>query len=158
MPEVLIRRLAEGDADAIAGVFFESVRYGACSDYDDAQRNAWAPAPPEDNSRRDRLKGQHGFVAEQDGAIIGFMTLQADGYIDFAYVAPDHIGQGIAKQLYDRTTAEARETGVQRLYSEASYPARRFFERQGWSVVKEQTATRRDVSMTNFLMEKYLTE
>ncbi|MEE8296943.1 MAG: GNAT family N-acetyltransferase, partial [Hyphomicrobium sp.] len=92
------------------------------------------------------------------GAIIGFMTLQADGYIDFAYVAPDHIGQGIAKQLYDRTTAEAREIGVQRLYSEASYPARRFFERRGWSVVKEQTITRRDVSMTNFLMEKYLTE
>ena len=28
-----------------------------------------------------------------------------------------------------------------------------FFEQQGWSVIKEQTLTRHDVSMTNFLME-----
>lgn len=52
----------------------------------------------------------------------------------------------------------ARDIGVTRLTSDASYLARQFFERQGWSVIKEQTLTRHDVSMTNFLMEKYLME
>ncbi len=46
--------------------------------------------------------------------------------------------------------------GVRRLYSEASHLARAFFERQGWSVVREQTVSPRGVPMTNFVMEKIL--
>ena len=158
MADVIIRKLAESDAEAAAGVFYDAVHFGTASHYNDAQGKAWAPAPPEGTGWRDRLMTQHGFVAELDGAIIGFMTLRPDGYIDFAYVAPGHIGQGIAKQLYDRILAQARDIGVTRLTSDASYPARQFFEQQGWSVIKEQTVTRNGVSMTNFAMEKYLAE
>jgi len=95
---------------------------------------------------------QHGLVAERGGAVIGFMTLRADGYIDLAYVAPGHMGQGIAKQLYVSIVAKA--LGLTRLMSEASYPARRFLERQGWTLIREQTVICKGVSMMNFVMEK----
>ena len=61
------------------------------------------------------------------------MTLKADGCIDLAYVAPDAIGQGVAKALYDAILAEAVAVGIPRLHAEASHLARAFFERQGWS-------------------------
>lgn len=154
MADVIIRKMTEGDAQAAARVFYDAVHFGACGDYNEAQRTAWAPVPPRGSAWRDRLLAQHGFVAEQNGAVVGFMTLRADGYLDFAYVAPSHIGKGVAKQLYVSIVARARELGLTRLTSEASYSARRFFERQGWRVVKEQTVTRGGVSMTNFAMEK----
>ena len=154
MPDAIIRRMVEADAEPAASVFYDAVRFGAGGDYDEAQRKAWAPAPPEGSGWRDRLMAQHGFVAEQDGTLIGVMTLRDDGYLDLAYVAPGHMGKGIAKQLYDRIVAKAREIGVMRLTSDASFPARQFFERQGWAVVKEQIVTRGGVCLTNFVMEK----
>ncbi len=85
------------------------------------------------------------------------MTLAAEGYIDLAFVAPDAIGHGIGKALYDAILSEASNLGVPRLHAEASHLARPFFERQGWSVVKSQTVTRGDdVAIPNFVMEKIL--
>ena len=76
-----------------------------------------------------------------------------DGYLDFAYVAPDAMGQGVAKALYDAILAVAEKAGLARLTSEASHLARRFFERQGWRVVEEQSVARNGVTLTNFRME-----
>ena len=104
----------------------------------------------------DRLKSQTVFVAERQGRVVGFMTLTAEGCIDLAYVAPDAIGQGIGKALYDSILSEAAKSGVPRLTTEASHLARAFFKRQGWSVVQRQTVTRDGVSIPNFVMEKKL--
>ena len=46
--------------------------------------------------------------------------------------------------------------GPQKLGTEASHLARRFFESRGWQVVGEQTVTRRGVTMTDFVMERNL--
>ena len=156
MQEILVRRFMESDADALGRVYFDAVRFGTTEFYDEAQRQAWAPAPPTGDSWRERLKSQYTFVAEQQGIVIGFMTLRADGLIDFAFVAPDHIGQGVAKKLYAGLIQHAQAIGLQCLHTEASHLARRFFERQGWRVLKEQIVKKRGVAMTNFLMEKNL--
>ncbi len=130
------------------------MRIGARTHYDEAQRQAWAPAVPATADWLARIKPQTALVAERRGDVVGLMTLTADGCIDLAYVAPDQIGQGVAKQLYDAIMCEAVERGMPRLYAEASHLARGFFERQGWSVVRQQTVTRGGVEMTNFAMVK----
>ena len=151
-----IRPFRDDDASAAAQIFFNSVRLGTRDYYDEAQRVAWAPRVPEATKWLDRLKSQTVFVAERNGSVVGFMTLAAEGYIDLAFVAPDAIGQGIGKQLYEAILTEALNLGVPRLHAEASHLARAFFERQGWSVVESQFVTRRDVAIPNFVMEKYL--
>ncbi len=156
MEELLIRPFTEQDAGATAAIFFDAVRSGSREFYSDAQRQAWAPAIPPLPDWLDRLKAQTTLVAEQVGDVVGFMTLDGEGYIDLVFVAPDLIGKGVARQLYAGVENVARKAGIQKLSVQASHMARRFFERQGWSVVRQQTVTLRGVALTNFVMEKHL--
>jgi len=151
-----IRAFEPDDAAALARIYFESVHSGTVDHYDAAQRRAWADNVPETGAWRDRLQSQTTFVADIGARSVGFMTPDAGGHIDLAFVAPDVIGRGIAKALYDRIETEALRLGLKRLDTAASHLARPFFERQGWGVVREQSVMRRSVSLTNFVMEKHL--
>lgn len=155
--QMTVRRFEDRDAEATARIYFDAVRIGARDYYDEAQRQAWASSVPDTLPWRARLRSQASFVAERDGAIVGFMTLKPDGCIDLAFVAPEAMGTGVARQLYERLLAEAAAMGLRRLHTEASHLARPFFQRQGWSVVKQQTVERDGVALTNFVMEKHLT-
>lgn len=154
--EIQIRLFEDADAKAAAQVFYDAVRQGAAEFYDEAQRAAWAAEVPNSVVWRDRLNAQTTFVAVADEQLIGYMTLAEDGYIDLAFVRPDRIGTGVAKALYAEVEAKAIEFGASRLYSQASYLAKRFLERRGWSVLKPQTIERHGVELTNFVMEKPL--
>lgn len=162
MPVVVLNMFAKvrlfepGDAKALARVYYEAVHLGTADHYDAAQRRAWAEKVPETGAWRVRLQSQTTFVAETGSRLVGFMTIDAGGHIDLAFVAPDIIGKGIAKALYDRVETEALRLGLERLDTAASHLARPFFERQGWDVVREQSVTRGEVSLTNFVMEKHL--
>lgn len=151
-----IRLFGPDDAEALARVYYESVHFGTVDCYDVAQRRAWVEKVPETEEWRDRLRTQTTFVAENGSRLVGFMTLDAGGHIDLAFVAPDVIGRGVAKALYDRVEAEALRIALKRLDTAASHLARPFFERQGWDLVREQLVTRGEVSLTNFVMEKHL--
>lgn len=156
--EIRIRFGGRGDIAALAGVFYRAVREGAGPEYSAEQRAAWAPAPPEVAAWDVRLTPQKVFVAELGARIIGFMSLKDDGYIDLAFVDPDHIGHGVAQLLYERLEAHAREQGIERLFSDASARARILFERQGWIVEAEQRPVMRGVELHNYRMSKRLTD
>ena len=154
MADTRIRRFMPDDAAALAALFYESVHKGARRAYDKAQRRAWAPRIPDTDEWRDRLSAQTVLVAERNDNPIGFMTLREDGCIDLAFVAPDAIGQGVAKALYDDILEAAVQAGMPRLHAEASLMARPFFERQGWTVIAPETVVRDGVSLPRFRMEK----
>jgi putative acetyltransferase len=153
MTDVRIRRFRDSDTAATARVFFESVHRATRAFYDAAQRQAWAPRIPDTEAWRARIAPQIAFVAEQEGAVVGFMTLRQDGYLDLAFVAPDAVGQGVAKALYDAILRAASDAGIARLTTEASLVARPFFERQGWTVLHEEAVERDGVTLTRFRME-----
>ncbi len=156
--QVSVRRFRDEDADATARIFFKAVHQGAAGHYDEAQRRAWAPRIPDLPTWRDRLGGQAVFVAERHGRIVGFMTLRPDGCIDLAFVAPDAMGTGVAKGLHEAILGEAARQQMTKLHTHASHLARPFFERQGWTVMREQTAERDGVRLTNFFMQTALTD
>ena len=156
MDDIIIRPFVSEQAAALAELFYDSVHQATAEYYNAAQRQAWAAEVPETARWQERLKAQHTFVATCNDSLAGFMTLRDVGYIDLAFVAPEFIGKGIGKRLYDRIEDEARLLGVQKLHSEASHLARRFFKRQGWIVTKEQNIQRGDILLTNFVMEKLL--
>ena len=154
---VSVRRFRDEDAGATARIFCDAVHQGAARHYDEAQRRAWAPGIPDLPAWRDRLGAQAVFVAERQHSVVGFMTLRPDGCIDLAFVAPDAMGTGVARQLYDAILREAARQRMPTLHTHASHLARPFFERQGWTMVREQTVQRDGVSLTNFFMEISLT-
>lgn len=158
MENLKIRMFTDGDASATAQIYFDAVRLGTSEYYDERQRMAWAEKVPDTDEWRERLRSQHSFVAQFNARLVGLMTLDDHGHIDLAFVVPDLIGKGVARALYEKIEAEALQRRIDRLDTAASYLAQRFFKRQGWSVIRQQSVAMGDVSLTNFVMEKYLLE
>ncbi len=154
--DINIRGFRNDNVQPTARIFFDAIRLGTAGYYDERQRKAWADKVPDTDEWRQRLQRQYSFVAEVNAKPVGFMTLDAGGHIDLAFVAPDWIGKGVGRALYERIEAEARGLGIPRLDTEASYLARPFFKRQGWLVVRQQSVELGSVSLTNFVMEKRL--
>jgi putative acetyltransferase len=70
-------------------------------------------------------------VAEQAGALVGFVTIDAKGYLDQLVVAPDHWGSELAKGLVN----EAKRLSPDRitlLVNTDNARAIRFYERNGF--------------------------
>ncbi|MCV2869748.1 GNAT family N-acetyltransferase [Defluviimonas sp. WL0002] len=129
-----VRAYRPEDRAAKARVFFRAVHEGAAQFYDPAQRAAWAPSPEPDWNEPDRQMDQWCWVAETDGALTGFMSLERDGYLDMAFVVPEAMGTGVAQALYRTLEDHARQNGLRRLTVRASHLARHFFEKQGWTI------------------------
>ena len=150
---MLVREVQADEADLLGRVMYDAVHIGAAGAYSSEQRAAWLPEPPTGPTWRDRLLSQTCFVAEAEGAILGFMTLSDDGLIDLAFVHPDHIGRGVAYALYQTVLEQAKALQISCLRTEASLMAKPFFTRQGWHVVKQQQVDCHGVQLTNFQME-----
>jgi putative acetyltransferase len=151
---IVIRPYKADDAAATAQVFLEAVREGTADYYTEEQRFAWARFLPETQGWDQRLSGQICYVADDNGAMAGFMTMTTEGYFDLAFVHPDHIGTGLGTRLYERLEADARSLRLESLSTEASLMARPFFEKHGWRVVMDQTIVRHGVELRNFKMKK----
>lgn len=157
MNGLLIRPCRVTDAPALGALYHRAVHEGTGRHYDAAQRAAWSPAPPGDEAWRRRLIEAQTVVAERADRLLGFMTLDpGNGWIDFAYVAPEAMGQGVAETLYAVLEGRARAAGLTRLETEASLLAERFFLRRGWDVVLRQQIERSGVRLPNAVMEKHL--
>ena len=77
-------------------------------------------------------------VAEQDGTLIGFVTIDAKGYLDQLVIAPDRWGSKLAGLLVD----EAKRLSPDRitlLVNTDNIRAIRFYERSGFLHAGEDT-------------------
>jgi putative acetyltransferase len=145
------------DAPGLAMLYHRAVHEGAGRHYSAAQCAAWSPAPPMDEGWRHRLIAAQTIVAAQGDQLFGFMTLDpATGWLDFAYVAPEAMGQGVADTLYAITEGRARATGLRDLETEASLLGERFFRRHGWRVLRRTQKIRDDIALPSVLMRKAL--
>lgn len=151
-----LRPLMAEDADTVAAIFHDGVLNGTAPHYSEEERQAWAGPRPDPERWRDRIGGAVGLMAEIDGEPVGYMTLVMPGCIDLAFVRAAHAGQGIGGALLEALTGIARAGGASELTADVSLAARPFFERHGFSVVREQTVVRRGVALRNIAMRKPL--
>jgi putative acetyltransferase len=159
MNGLIIRPCRVTDAPGLAALYHRAVREGAAAHYTEAQRAAWSPAPPNGEEWRRRLVEADTILAERADRLLGFMTLDlGTGWLDFAYVAPEAMGQGVAETLYAVLEGRARAAGLSRIETEASLLAERFFARRGWRIEKRQEVERNGVRLPNAVMAKSLTQ
>jgi ribosomal protein S18 acetylase RimI-like enzyme len=87
------------------------------------------------------------FVAEEDGALAGFLcgflsqTYPDQAYVHFVGVSPDRRGAGLARELYERFFAAARDAGrtsVHCVTSPANTASIAFHQRLGFEIEGEQ--------------------
>lgn len=153
-----IRSFRPGDAAELARIFYDSVHRVAGRHYSAEQVRAWAPEVPDPEEFLKR--GGDGrlllVAADEADRPIAYGDVEADGHIDHLYCRPDAAGTGVASALYDRLEAAAGGRGIGRLFVEASEPARRFFLRKGFVVLRRRNLKLGAVAIHNFAMEKRL--
>jgi putative acetyltransferase len=156
MGDMQVRLFQREDADQIAQLFHETVRHINLGDYSSEQVKAWAP---DDLDFRDWAKvcaNRYTYVVDDTGTIAGFGELEPDGHIDCFYCHKDYQRRGVGRRIYAAIEAKARDLKLERLFVEASITAKPFFERLGFTTVKEQQVPRGGQWFTNFVMEKWL--
>lgn len=151
-----LRRFEVGDAPACYSVFYRAVHLGAAQHYTAAQRNAWAPYAQMPQGWPQELASQACWVAQVDHKIVGFFSLEVDGHLSLAYVAPEFRRTSVAIDLHEKNIQDARRLELARLVTEASHLARPFFEKRGWHVTMPETIVRNGVEIERFQMAKDL--
>ena len=70
-------------------------------------------------------------VAEQENALVGFVTIDSKGYLDQLVVSPDHWGSSLASALVDEAK-RLSPGGITLLVNNDNARAIRFYERNGF--------------------------
>lgn len=151
-----MRDFSSGDEPALQVVFYSAVHTIAASDYTLAQLEAWAPARPDVDRWAMRMRTIRPFVVEEDGQILGYADLQANGHIDHFYVSGTSARRGVGRLLMERIHARAQELKLPSLFSDVSRTAQPFFERFGFLIVEHKTVIVGGVSLANARMTKDL--
>jgi putative acetyltransferase len=121
-----LRRYRAGDEDAAISLW-QSTWQQAYPSIDFAARTTWW---------RERWRGELVpnaaiVIAEQAGALIGFVTIDATGYLDQLVVAPDHWGTELGNALVDEAKRLSPD-GITLLVNTDNARAIRFYERNGF--------------------------
>lgn len=82
--------------------------------------------------RRDLVPKAQIVVAEQDGALTGFVTIDDDGYLDQLVVDPDHWGSDAARLLVNEAK-RLSPSHITLLVNKDNARAIRFYERNGFA-------------------------
>ena len=130
---ITLRRAVDADAAALAEVFLRSFHatYAFPLAHTDDEVREWV--------RTRLVPHMETWVAtahpgEEAGRVIGFATIEP-GWLEQLYVDPDHLGEGIGRLLLDK--AKELEPGGLLLWTfQANERARRFYERNGFTVVR----------------------
>jgi putative acetyltransferase len=151
-----VRLFKAQDAEQIARLFHETIREINIRDYSNSQVRAWAPDNIHFRNWVEVCSNRFTYVADDEGVIAGFGELEPNGHIDCFYCHKNYQRCGVGSQIYRAIETKAVELPVNRLFTEASITAKPFFQRQGFSVIKEQEVTRRGETFINYVMEKFL--
>lgn len=84
--------------------------------------------------REGELSVRRATVAEQDGGIVGFTTLEGDppqGVLGMMFVDPGVIGKGVGRLLFQHAVATARNLGFTQFTIDADPNAEPFYEAMG---------------------------
>lgn len=157
-PAVHIRPFQPQDAQALAELFFASVRELGPRHYSPEQIIAWAPAIPDPALYLWRASDGRIFLvaANSQNRPVAYADLELDGHIDHFFCHRLAAGTGVTSALYDRLEQCGLERGITRLYVEASAGALGFFLRQGFVQIERRDFLLRNVPIHNYRMEKLL--
>ena len=144
------------DALTIARLFRDTVRTVNRHDYSEAQIDAWAPYQVDLDHWRTVIENSHFLVAVTGGMVVGFANLDGNDYVDQLFVHKDLLRKRIATKLLEEIEREAKRRGAQRLWTQSSITARKFFERHGFAVLRAQRVGHNGQVFDNFAMEKRL--
>ncbi|SBW01676.1 Acetyltransferase GNAT family [uncultured Eubacteriales bacterium] len=138
----------------MAKLFYDTVHTVNAKDYTNEQLKAWATGNVDLEAWNRSFLAYNTLIAEIDGTIVGFADMDDTGYLDRLFVHKDFQRRGVAYVLVTELEQRARNSGLSRFETYASITAKPFFERQGYTVEKENKAIRNGIVLLNYKMVK----
>ena len=137
--------LREQHIPALLALFEQSVRRLGPEHYSPEQVEQWAQGARHPGLAS-QLREHHGWVMEQEGMPLGFVTLSDDGHLSLLYVSADHPRQGLGGLLLEQALQAASQLGLHSLTTEASTFSLALFLRHGFEQAGLETVERGGVS------------
>ncbi|WP_251967160.1 GNAT family N-acetyltransferase [Parabacteroides sp. AD58] len=126
-------------------------------DYTEEEVKDWASCGDSEIRWRELLAGNRYVGAFNEcNVLVGFSSMNKDGYLNSMFVHKDFQHRGIATQLLSEVERIAGQYGVRYITCEVSLTARTFFEKKGYEIVKIQKYKANRLELTNFVMRKVL--
>jgi putative acetyltransferase len=151
-----IRRATAGDITSLREVFISAICEVSAKDYNPEQIDAWVTGGADTAKWQKRIDEQHFYAATEANKIIGFASMTDNGYVDLLFVHSSYQGMKVATTLMQSLYDIGASIGVQQYTSDVSITAKPFFEREGFTVVKEQLIDIGGVELRNYHMAKIL--
>ncbi len=153
----VVRDATLADVPEMQKLYQDTVLTVNRKDYSQEEVEDWASCG-DDAAHLCALLAEHRYMVavNEQNVIVGFTSINDDGYIHVMFVHKDFQRQGVALLLYQTIEQYAREKGIRRLTSEISITARPFFEKQGFVVDEEQKRKANRLCLTNYIMSKLL--
>lgn len=152
-----LRILKESDTTEMKELFCSTVLNINIKDYTKEEVEDWASCG-ENADRWKELISENRYIGafDRDNRLVGFSSMNKDGYLHSMFVHKDCQGRGVATSLLSEVEKIAADFGVTEITSEVSITARPFFEKRGYNVIKEQRHKAKKLELTNFVMKKVL--
>ena len=147
---MILRKYNSTDCEQLAELFYDTVHTVNAEDYTEEQLNVWATGQIDLEEWNASFEKNHTVIAVEEDKIVGFGDMDKTGYLDRLYVHKDYQRMGIASSICD----ELEKHFSSSFTTHASITARPFFEKRGYTVVKEQQVERGGILLTNFVMKK----
>lgn len=151
---MIVRNFQKTDTKTLIELFRETVHRVCCADYSVEQLKAWAPDFIDESAWESRFLKSYTLVAEENDSVLGFANLEEDGNIDMFYVSAGSQGKGVGKVLLRHLENHAKGLKLDKLTSDVSLTARKFFQHAGFLTEKEYVKVRNGVEFKNTLMSK----
>lgn len=148
MTNLIIRPYLNSDCEAVSKLFYETVHSVNAKDYTQEQLFAWVNDEKRLLLRRNDLLLQKTLIAELNRETVGFVSIDKFGCLDLLFVHKDFQRKGIATALCNEV-----ERGFKTVTTYASITAKPFFEKRGYTVLKEQEVERFGIKLKNFEMQ-----
>lgn len=150
---MIIRKYKPSDCSQMARLFYDTVHSVNSKDYCEEQLFAWANGTV-DLMAWNNLFVEHYTLVAEIGTIVGFGDIDKCGYLDKLYVHKDFQGKGIATAIVNQLEQFAITNGINKISTYSSITAKPFFEKLGYTTIKQNIVIRKNIKLINYLMEK----
>lgn len=150
-----IRKATVDDLEVIMELFQDTIQHVNAKDYTPEQIEVWQSAKDR-NIWLKKLKEQSFFVCIIENQVVGFSSIDTEGYLDFMYTHKDHQRKGVAKALLDTIEKQAKSLNLDRIWTSSSITAQPFFAKYGYKHYEDEHKMLSGVHFKNALMEKTL--
>ena len=151
-----IRKLLDDEYEEVIKLIYDTVHAVCRGDYTERELDAWAPEKFDEIKFRKALDGCYNTVMTENREIVGFLSIDPDGYINRLYTHKKHLKKGIAEMLLSDAEEWAKNNGIYELTLDSSKTAEGFYIRMGFREKGVSVLTHNGVIFKNKTMHKFL--